>query len=73
MSADSRRAYSTSFTAAAAKSGTPQMTGFRPTIPALVPGAPAPQTGTTDVTAAVVDNPNAINTQPDARLTVCVD
>jgi outer membrane protein assembly factor BamD len=55
-------------TTPAAKSGTPQMTGFRPTIPALVPGAPQPQAGVTDVNATVVNDPNVINTQPDARL-----
>jgi len=52
---------------ASAKSGSPQMTGFRPTIPQSVPGQPAPQQGTTDVTATAVTDPNAINTLPDAR------
>jgi outer membrane protein assembly factor BamD len=51
----------------AAKSGTPQMTGFRPTIPASVPAIAAGQQGTSDVTAAVVTDPNALNTNPDAR------
>ena len=54
---------------ASAKSGSPQMTGFRPSVPASVPGAAAPQLGTTDVTASTVTDANAINTQPDARLT----
>ena len=53
----------------AAKSGTPQMTGFRPTVPVSVPGTPIPQAGVTDVTAQAVADPNAINQLPDARLT----
>jgi outer membrane protein assembly factor BamD len=52
---------------AAARSGSPQMEGFRPSIPATVPGSPSAQLGTTDVTATTVGDPNAINTQPDAR------
>jgi len=52
---------------AAAKSGSPQMTGFRPTIPASVPAIAAGAQGTSDVTATVVTDSNAINTQPDAR------
>jgi len=44
------------------------MTGFRPSVPVSVPGAPVPQSGTTDVTATAVTDPNAINTMPDARL-----
>jgi outer membrane protein assembly factor BamD len=54
---------------AAAKSGSPQMTGFRPSIPASVPAIAAGAQGTSDVTAAVVSDTNAsaINTQPDAR------
>jgi len=51
----------------AAKSGSPQMTGFRPTIPQSVPGQAAPQAGTTDVTATAVTDPNAINNLHDAR------
>jgi outer membrane protein assembly factor BamD len=52
----------------AAKSGAPQMTGFRPSIPASVPGATAPPAqGVTDVTGAVAADPNAINNNPDAR------
>jgi outer membrane protein assembly factor BamD len=51
----------------AAKAGTPQMTGFRPSIPASVPALAAGAQGTSDVTAAVVTDPNALNTNPDAR------
>jgi outer membrane protein assembly factor BamD len=51
----------------AAKSGAPQMTGFRPSIPASVPALAAGVQGTSDVTAAVVTDPNALNTNPDAR------
>ncbi len=51
----------------AAKSGSPQMTGFRPTIPASVPATAAGEKGSNDVSAIVVADPNAINTQPDAR------
>ncbi len=50
----------------AAKSGTPQMTGFRPSIPLSVPPAAAGQ-GVTDVTATAVADPNMINEKPDAR------
>lgn len=54
---------------AAAKSGTPQMTGFRPTIPASVPQTAAnpSQTGVTDVGASIVTDSNALNNNPDAR------
>jgi outer membrane protein assembly factor BamD len=52
---------------AAAKSGTPQMTGFRPMIPASVPAIAAGMLGTSDVTGAVVSDSNALNTNPDAR------
>lgn len=52
----------------AAKSGSPQMTGFRPQIPDTVPAAAAGlANGITDVTAGVAADPNAINTNPDAR------
>jgi outer membrane protein assembly factor BamD len=49
-----------------AKSGTPQMTGFRPTIPASVPASAAGQTENTVTVATGVD-PNAIDKSPDAR------
>ncbi len=52
---------------AAAKSGSPQMTGFRPSIPASVPAAAAGAQGTSDVTAAIVTDSSAINNNPDAR------
>lgn len=53
---------------ASAKSGSPQMTGFRPQIPDTVPATAAgAQTGVTDVTAGVSADPNAINTNPEAR------
>ncbi len=52
---------------AAAKSGSPQMTGFRPMIPASVPAIAAGTQGTSDVTAAIAADPNAINSNPDAR------
>jgi outer membrane protein assembly factor BamD len=57
---------------ASAKSGSPQMTGFRPTIPASVPAtaAGAGANGVTDVNAAVAADPNAINNNPDARAAV---
>jgi outer membrane protein assembly factor BamD len=53
----------------AAKSGTPQMTGFRPSIPASVPGAAAAQgQGVTDVTGtAVGGSANVLDSSPDAR------
>jgi outer membrane protein assembly factor BamD len=55
-------------TTASAKSGSPQMTGFRPSIPASVPGATvAPAQGVTDVNATMPADPNAINTNPEAR------
>ncbi len=54
-----------------AKSGSPQMTGFRPTIPASVPvpaaGAGAGATGVTDVGAQIAADPNALNNNPEAR------
>jgi DNA uptake protein ComE-like DNA-binding protein len=49
-----------------AKSGTPQMTGFRPTIPASVPATAAGQTENTVVAQNVTDQ-NAIDKNPDAR------
>jgi len=53
----------------AAKSGTPQMTGFRPTIPASVPAVAAGAQGTSEVTATVASDPTAIDRNPDARMT----
>jgi outer membrane protein assembly factor BamD len=54
----------------AAKSGSPVMESFRPTIPASVPAAAAG--GTTGVSAEVslqtVSDSTALDTQPDARL-----
>lgn len=52
---------------AAAKAGTPTMTNPKATIPASVP-TPAGATGVTDVTAAPVTDPTALDTKPDARL-----
>jgi outer membrane protein assembly factor BamD len=55
-------------TTMAAKSGTPQMTGLRPTIPATVPAVAAgPATGITDVTAAT-GSAEQLDKNPDARL-----
>src|SRR5205814_4380 len=53
------------------KSGTPQMTGFRPQIPASVPQIAAGQSpnGVTDVGAAIAADPNALNNNPEARAT----
>ena len=54
---------------AAAKSGNPAMTGFRPTIPVSVPvpGTPG-AAGTTDVSVSTIDGASsALDTQPDAR------
>jgi outer membrane protein assembly factor BamD len=52
----------------AAKSGSPQMTGFRPQIPDTVPASAAgAANGITDVNAAIAADPNAINTNPEAR------
>jgi outer membrane protein assembly factor BamD len=56
------------YTGTAAKSGSPQMTGFRPTIPASVPAtATGGATGVTDVGAQIAADPNALNTNPEAR------
>jgi outer membrane protein assembly factor BamD len=53
---------------ASAKSGSPQMTGFRPGIPDTVPASAAgTQNGITDVTAGISADPNAINNNPEAR------
>ena len=53
----------------AAKSGSPQMTGMRPTIPASVP-ASAAGTGTevsADVSVSTVSDSSALDKNPDAR------
>jgi DNA uptake protein ComE-like DNA-binding protein len=55
-------------TTMAAKSGTPQMTGLRPTIPATVPAVAAgPAAGVTDVTAAT-GSAEQLDKNPDARM-----
>jgi outer membrane protein assembly factor BamD len=54
-------------TTPAAKSGSPQMTGFRPTIPVSVPASAGGTLGVTDVGVAVSTDPNAIDKAPDAR------
>jgi outer membrane protein assembly factor BamD len=53
----------------AAKSGTPQMAGFRPSIPASVPvtAANPAANGVTDVGAQIAADPNALNNNPEAR------
>jgi outer membrane protein assembly factor BamD len=58
----------------AAKSGTPNMEGFKPQIPVSVPqggagvGTPGTNTvGAQEVSAAVVTNTTALDTNPDAR------
>ncbi len=55
----------------AAKSGSPQMTGLRPTVPVSVPpvaaGALGVVGGTTEVTAAVATDPSVLENKPDAR------
>lgn len=51
---------------AAAKSGTPSMDPFRPTIPASVP-VPVGAAGVSDVTVQQVGANSALDTQPDAR------
>jgi outer membrane protein assembly factor BamD len=55
-------------TSMAAKSGSPQMTGFRPSIPVSVPPVAAGTTGVTDVGVSVPTDPSAIDKNPDARL-----
>ncbi len=54
---------------AAAKSGSPQMEGFRPTIPASVPATAAGTQGTSDVTAVIagVGDVRQLDENPDAR------
>jgi outer membrane protein assembly factor BamD len=51
----------------AAKSGSPAMQGFRPTIPASVPQTAANPAGVTDVSAGIATDPSAIDKNPDAR------
>src|ERR1017187_5523004 len=53
----------------AAKSGSPQMTGLRPTIPASVPPAAAGTQGTSsqEVSVSTVADSSAIDMNPDAR------
>jgi outer membrane protein assembly factor BamD len=51
----------------AAKSGTPAMAGFRPTIPASVPAAAANPAGVTDVSAGIAADASALDKNPDAR------
>ncbi len=56
-------------TSLAAKSGTPTMTGLRPTIPASVPQPQGAATGVgSDVTVSPVSNSSELDTRPDARL-----
>ena len=55
---------------AAAKSGSPQLEGFKPTIPVNVPTTAAGAQGVSvEVSADIVSNPTAIDTNPDARST----
>ena len=52
----------------AAKSGSPQMTGLRPTIPASVPPAAAGSQGvSSEVSVSTVADSSAIDKNPDAR------
>ncbi len=52
----------------AAKSGTPAMESYRPTIPASVPAATGAGAGVSaEVTVAPVTDSTALDTQPDAR------
>jgi outer membrane protein assembly factor BamD len=54
----------------AAKSGSPQMTGLRPTIPASVPAVAAGTQGvSSEVSVSTVGDPSAIDRNPDARPT----
>jgi outer membrane protein assembly factor BamD len=53
----------------AAKTGSPAMESIRPSVPVSVPAtATGGQNGVSDVTAGVVGNTSAIDTQPDVRL-----
>jgi len=55
-------------TTMAAKSGTPPMTGFRPTVPRSVPAVAAGTAGVTDVTASAPGaTENVLDKAPDAR------
>jgi outer membrane protein assembly factor BamD len=54
-------------TSLAAKSGTPAMSGMRPTIPASVPQPVSVSTGVSDVSGAVITDSTALDTRPDAR------
>jgi outer membrane protein assembly factor BamD len=51
----------------AAKSGTPSMQGFRPTIPLGVPVSAGGQAISGEVTVETPSNPSALETGPDAR------
>jgi outer membrane protein assembly factor BamD len=53
---------------AAAKSGSPPMTGYRPTVPVSVPSTASGTTGVTaDVSVSTVSDSSALDSQPDAR------
>jgi outer membrane protein assembly factor BamD len=55
----------------AAKSGAPAMESIRPSVPVSVPQiAAGGQSGISDVSAGVVSNTSAIDSQPDARLNI---
>jgi outer membrane protein assembly factor BamD len=55
-------------TSAAAKSGTPQMEGLRPTVPVSIPASAAGSLGVSaDVSAAIATDSSALDKNPDAR------
>jgi outer membrane protein assembly factor BamD len=55
-------------TTAAAKSGTPQMQGLRPTVPVSIPASAAGSLGVSaDVSAAIATDSSALDKNPDAR------
>ena len=55
-------------TSAAAKSGTPQMEGLRPTVPVSIPASAAGTLGVSaDVSAAIATDSSALDKNPDAR------
>jgi outer membrane protein assembly factor BamD len=55
-------------TTLAAKSGTPQMQGLRPTVPVSVPASAAGSLGVSaDVSAAIATDSSALDKNPDAR------